>query len=256
MRVVVVPVLSDNYSLCSQGIIHQKLPELADGLRELSNLMCVVPVFLDIQKMPEKLCFFLLLLCQKRCWDTCWSMMRKRSQHVWTQRRWTCFGVKFQASYAMQPAAVWRPTLSLAKAKEEKVEIVAVSSWGFEGKELPQFKTTGLWCHFSSLTSCFLNRFSEVLTTHHHMDHAGGNAEMVKQVGDQPANPPTNGPQRAPQTPPRCRVWRSTEVELTKWRPAPILWSGGGVFDWNLQGDRLQIPSPNFQWKKQMDCCL
>lgn len=67
MRVVVVPVLSDNYSLCSQGIIHQKLPELADGLRELSNLMCVVPVFLDIQKMPEKLCFFLLLLCQKRC---------------------------------------------------------------------------------------------------------------------------------------------------------------------------------------------
>ena len=88
MRVVVVPVLSDNYSLCSQGIIHKKLPELADDLCELSNLMCVVPVFMEIQK-SRRSCVFFCDACyaKKRCWDTCWSMMRKRSQHVLTQRR-------------------------------------------------------------------------------------------------------------------------------------------------------------------------
>ena len=47
----------------------------------------------------------------------------------------------------------------LARAKEEGVELVAVARRSF----------------LSQLTA-------QVLTTHHHYDHAGGNAEMVKQV--------------------------------------------------------------------------
>lgn len=72
---------------------------------------------------------------------------------------------------------------------------------------------------------------------------------------DQPANPPTNGPNTVPRLVevPSVKVYGG-RIDKVAACTNPLEW--GGVFDRNLQGDRLQIPSPNFQWKKQMDCCL
>lgn len=256
MRVVVVPVLSDNYSLCSQELFTKNYQNLQMVCVNF-QISCVWCQSFWISKKCRRSCVFFCFCYAKngaeipvdRWWEKDRSMCGPSGgEHVseWSFRhRMPCSQLPYEGAHCLSESQG-------GKGRDCGSQFLRV--WRKGTAPVQNDGTLVSFLQFDKLFS------QQILWGSHNSPSYGSCWRQCRdgEAGGGPTSESSNQrpPTRPPDSPqvPSVKVYGG-RIDKVAACTNPLEW-GGGFFDWNLQGDRLQIPSPNFQWKKQMDCCL